>query len=276
MNTYCFTKKRNTNNNEKLKHLKHLKEIAYAKDWLNVFNTNGIKPTVPSERGWHKGLLLKEVNDPLEEMAHYNIDHIINNSMAKLCRSIVRSREKIMKLGDNKGVKVGTIEEIRARSCEEARRFLNNNFRSFCYWSSKVYTFGEQKEKLRENDIEVALNWVKTVNNKGLAMIRGTKGVLFVTKAEKLTKENIPKIKDYEMPDCTIFKVITNKISRGGNVWPESGFLLIDNYEETDFAQNTICQRHGEDLKVHAFKANLKDAAKLLNRRVKGYILNQF
>jgi hypothetical protein len=272
MNTYCFTKKGNTNNNEKLKHLKNLKEIAYAKDWLNVFKTNGIKPTAPSDKAWHKGLQLKEV----EDMAHYNIDHIINNSMAKLCNSIVRSREEIRNLGDNKGVKVGTIEEIREKSRKEARHFLDINFRSFCYWSSKVYTFGEQKEKLKEKDVEVALNWVKTVKNKGLAMIRGTKGMLFVAKAEKLTKENIPKIKDYEMPDCTVFKVITNKINRGGNVWPESGFLLIDNYEESDFAQNAICQRHGEDLKVHAFKANLKDAAKLLNRRVKGYILNQF
>jgi hypothetical protein len=129
-------------------------------------------------------------------------------------------------------------------------------------------------------DLFLPLFWYKTVFEAGISVIRGTKGILIVAQAEKLILNNIPEI-DYDLPECTIFKVNTVGI-RNRKPINESGYLLVDNYEDLEkpFPETSNAYNHCIynyyikcDNKIHAFSTDLKKAAILLNRRVKQEIL---
>ena len=79
-------------------------------------------------------------------------------------------------------------------------------------------------------DIKIPRFWYNMVYNKGVPVIHGSQGALFTIKAKKLKEENIPKI-EYDMPDCTIFKVEAMGV-RKRMPYLQSGYLLENEYEE--------------------------------------------
>lgn len=125
-----------------------------------------------------------------------------------------------------------------------------------------------------KNTIFIPVTWIKSVYERGIPIIHGTKGKLFVAHAERLS--DVPEI-DYELPDCTVFKVDTVRMRIDEAPTLLNGYLLVNNYESLELSDNKIDVIYdwimGEDRRIHAFNVDLKKAAMLLNRRVKQEIL---
>jgi len=143
------------------------------------------------------------------------------------------------------------------------------------------------------------LKWMSTVLRNGIPVIKGVKGNCFVISAQKLKKKDTPELINYEMPECAIFKVNLVQIKNHGyDIVHENGYLLINDYTKPDrhilsFHNDTSTRRsswnpcnmfrHSQEclfdiderkwLKIHAFNKDLKKAAMLLNRRIKGEII---
>ena len=217
-----------------------------------------------------------------------NAIEVVNTTLGRYNNEIRDLRREIKDINSESGN--GSLNDIWNKSKEAAKMFLARESNNYCGYYNRIV------KQSRDSDQSIPINilWNRSVFDKGLAMISTSKGKQFVTHANEVVIENIPNIEDYNLPDCTVFKVTAIRLNKNTDHQTTNGWLLIHNYDKNDITMDNYPQeryrsrveKHEKikDIytggkvtdahKIHAFHSDLKSAGRLLARRVKSEIIN--